>query len=596
VASLFVIQGRDQGTRFELDGDSAAFPLGREAGNRIQLHDTEVSRHHAEIRRSGNQFVVCDLGSSNGTFVNNERVERRELTSGDQLQIGRTVMLFTGPREAPSSNIGSRIDIFSADRGGDQSRIVSTVSQQEGSRIFSALSESSEAQWLARARSNLQVMYRTALAVSHTLDIDQLLGRIMQLIFEWVEADRGCIMLVDPETKQLQPKVRRDRKALRPDDKISISQTILDYVMDRREGVLTTDARQDDRWDAAKSIMRMGVREAICVPMQGRYDVVGVIYIDTLTPATRALDRGGNKFNEEHLKLMVAIGHQAALAVEDTKYYSAMVQSERLAAVGQTIATLSHHIKNILQGIRGGSYLIEMGLSEHDEQVVSKGWQIVERNQRRISSLVLDMLTFSKEREPDFTAGDLNSVIGDVIELMRARAEEFKIELRFEPDLSIPMLTFDTEGIHRAALNIVTNALDACDERENACVSVTTKRVADDSLVQVVISDNGGGIPPENLPQLFTPFFSSKGSRGTGLGLAVSQKILKEHGGRILVESRLGEGSRFTLEIPAMPPEEASSSRMTEPRARDEAAQSSDDDTIASVPSEIADEDYGSPV
>ena len=85
---------------------------------------------------------------------------------------------------------------------------------------------------------------------------------------------------------------------------------------------------------------------------------------------------------------MVAIAHQAALAVEDTRYYSAMVQAERLAAVGQTIATLSHHIKNILQGIRGGSYLIEMGLSEHDETVVGKGWKIVEKNQNKISALV----------------------------------------------------------------------------------------------------------------------------------------------------------------------------------------------------------------
>src|ERR1700719_91942 len=85
VASLFVIQGRDQGTRFELDSDSDTFPVGREAGNRTQLHDTEVSRHHAKIRGTGNEFLVCDLGTSNGTFVNNERVERRELTSGDQL-------------------------------------------------------------------------------------------------------------------------------------------------------------------------------------------------------------------------------------------------------------------------------------------------------------------------------------------------------------------------------------------------------------------------------------------------------------------------------------------------------------------------------
>ena len=98
---------------------------------------------------------------------------------------------------------------------------------------------------------------------------------------------------------------------------------------------------------------------------------------------------------------MIAIGHQAALAVEDTTYYSAMVQSERLAAVGQTIATLSHHIKNILQGIRGGSYLVEMGLENDDMAVLRKGWDIVRRNQDKISSLVMDMLSFSKEREPD---------------------------------------------------------------------------------------------------------------------------------------------------------------------------------------------------
>ena len=101
---------------------------------------------------------------------------------------------------------------------------------------------------------------------------------------------------------------------------------------------------------------------------------------------------------------MIAIGHQAALAVEDTRYYSAMVQAERLAAIGQTIAMLSHHIKNILQGIRGGSYLIEMGLAEHDEEHGRKGWNIVEKNQNKISALVMDMLTFSKEREPDLVA------------------------------------------------------------------------------------------------------------------------------------------------------------------------------------------------
>ncbi len=426
-------------------------------------------------------------------------------------------------------------------------------------------------------------MYRTALAVSHTLDIDQLLNRIMQLIFEWVEADRGCVMLLDPESKQLVPKVRHNRKGIRGDDKLTISKTILDYVMTNKEGVLTSDAREDQRFDAAASILQMGVREAICVPLQGRYDTVGVIYIDTSTPAHRIVAQGGpsNKFTEEHLKLMVAIAHQAALAVEDTSYYSAMVQAERLAAVGQTIAMLSHHIKNILQGIRGGSYLIELGLTEHDETIVRKGWDIVDKNQNRISTLVMDMLTFSKEREPEMVTADLNQVVSDVVELMKARAEEHQVALAWQPAEQVPQLTFDPEGIHRAVLNVVTNAIDACRDAQQQestsaaedapteesppaeCdktrpqVTVSTIYLPEEALAQIVVEDQGCGIAAEDLSKVFTLFVSRKGSRGTGLGLPVSQKILKEHGGRIFAESTEGKGSRFVLEFPALLPDPA---------------------------------------
>src|SRR5262249_55069489 len=144
----------------------------------------------------------------------------------------------------------------------------------------------------------------------------------------------------------------------------------------------------------------------------------------TFTAPGRYVFRAGNKFSDEHLKLMIAIGHQAALAVEDTMYYSAMVQAERLAAVGQTIATLSHHIKNILQGIRGGSYLIQEGLRNTDNDIVGKGWKIVEKNQERISNLVVDMLTFSKERDPEFIRSDMNELVADVCELVQSKATE----------------------------------------------------------------------------------------------------------------------------------------------------------------------------
>ena len=167
--------------------------------------------------------------------------------------------------------------------------------------------------------------------------------------------------------------------------------------------MLTSDAREDDRWDPAASIVKMGVREAICVPMQGtlrrrRRDLHRYL---TRRRATCCSSGHVNRFSDEHLKLMVAIGHQAALAIEDTSYYSAMVQAERLAAMGQTIAALSHHVKNILQGMRGGSYLIQEGLKVQDWDVSRKGWDIVEKNQQRISALVMDMLTFSKQRDPE---------------------------------------------------------------------------------------------------------------------------------------------------------------------------------------------------
>ncbi|MGI8979331.1 MAG: ATP-binding protein [Pirellulaceae bacterium] len=551
MASLFVMQGRDRGKRFELP---AELTLGRDGSNLIQLNDSEASRQHARLRKEEAGFILTDLGSSNGSFVNNEPVKERLLRTGDRVLLGRSLMLFTDIHEHSSQNLAHEVDIV-GELHTSGSRILKSLGQDE-SEVF-RVPDSADSPWLARARSNLQIMYRTALAVSHTLDIDQLLHRIMELIFEWVEADRGLIMLSSHETGELEPAVSRNRKGTKPDEKLSVSRTILDYVLQQKEGVLTSDAKDDERWDPANSILKLGVREAICVPMQGRYGIVGVIYIDTYTPPGKLPLRTPNKFTEEHLKLMVAIGHQAALAVEDTSYYSAMVHAERLAAMGQTIATLSHHIKNILQGIRGGSYLIEEGLKGSDQEVIRRGWRIVEKNQERISSLVLDMLTFSKDREPELIAADLNETVSDVVELMQTRAAEAAAVLAWQPRADLPLFTFDPELLHRAILNVVTNAIDACEKQDGARAEVSIEYVLGDRTVRIVVADNGEGIAPDDIKKIFSVFESRKGARGTGLGLPVSQKILREHGGDIHVESTLGVGSKFILELPALAAEDS---------------------------------------
>lgn len=543
--SLFVIQGRNRGTRFDIRANQGAISIGREAGNAVQVDDNEVSRRHAEIRQVGDAYVLGDLKSSNGTFLNDARIERSELASGDRIRLGRTILIYAKDGDDPE--MFAAVDIVPTTDAGDGSRIVRTM--REDDSIVLAAPEESQNRWLAKARSNLQVMYRTSLAVSHTLDIDELLGRILQLVFEWVEADRGCIMLLDPESRELRTKARRDRKA-GDAATMQISRTILDYVLDHHEGVLTSDAQEDDRFAAGNSVVRTGVREAICVPMRGRYDTVGLIYVDTTTPLIEAVNQTQRRFSDDHLKLMIAIGHQAALAVEDTTYYSAMVQSERLAATGQAIATLSHHIKNILQGIRGGSYLVEMGLENDDLGVLRKGWDIVRRNQDKISSLVMDMLTFSKEREPDPLPTDLAALIDDIVETVQQRATESGATIHWRPPADLPPMLFDPAGMARAVLNVVTNALDAVEGREHAAVTITAAADREAGVARITVADNGAGMAPETLADIFTLFVSTKGSKGTGLGLTVSRKILREHGGDIHASSRLGEGSTFILEFP----------------------------------------------
>jgi signal transduction histidine kinase len=560
VPSLFVIQGRNRGARFELPPNAAAVSIGREAGNMIQLDDHEISRRHAEIRRVGDALVVGDLKSSNGTFVNDVRVERSELDSGDRIRVGRTLLVFARDGDDPAAF--AAVDILPTTSAGDGSRIVRTM--REDDSIVLAAPEESQNRWLAKARSNLQVMYRTALAVSHTLDIDELLDRVLQLVFEWVEADRGCIMLLDPATREPRIKARRDRRAGEPAT-MQISRTILDYVLERHEGVLTSDAQDDDRFAAGNSVVRTGVREAICVPMRGRYDTVGVIYVDTTVPLIQAADQGQRRFSDDHLKLMIAIGHQAALAIEDTTYYSAMVQAERLAATGQAIATLSHHIKNILQGLRGGSYPVERGLENDDLGVLHKGWDIVRRNQDKISSLVMDMLSFSKEREPDPAPADLAAVIDDIVETVQQRAEELGATIDWRRPTTLPPLLFDAAGISRAILNVVTNALDAVEGRPAGSVVISAGIDDTERMVRVTVADDGAGMDPETLAGIFNLFVSTKGSRGTGLGLTVSRKILREHGGDIHASSAVGAGSTFVLEFPLR-----AASAVSDPAADDE--------------------------
>jgi signal transduction histidine kinase len=577
VPRLIVIKGTDEGRQFPLGEEAAS--AGRDSSSLIRLTDTEVSRRHAEFVRTADGYRVRDIGSANGTFVNNQSVRDVLLQPGDHVQIGQTVLVYTLDRgeSSPASDLAGRISLISRQDVELSSAIVKTVGEMEGSRIM-AHPDQVDGPWQRSAQA-LGVLYEATQLISATLDLEQLLERILELVFRHLKADRGCILLrvssplqegygagPDPgpvSSGEFEPKAIRSRSGVpgKPDgEKIPVSRTIVDYVLRERKGILVSDALRDERFQAVQSIVRSGIREVICVPMKGRHQTLGVLYLDTSTSAASlATARQLGKFTGDHLSLAIAIAHQAALAVEETRYHQAMVNAERLAAVGQTTAALSHHIKNILQGLMSGGELIEAGLADDDRPLLVQGWKMVRKNQGKIHELVMDMLSYSKEREPNIESAHLNAICRDVVELMQSLADERGVTLSTSLDENMPVILADVEGVHRALLNIVTNAIDAVEEADAPRVVLSTSRepVAEPgkgAFVRIEVRDNGHGIPADKLADIFRPFVSTKGARGTGLGLAVSRKILREHGGDITVESEIEAGSVFILRLPVRSP------------------------------------------
>jgi signal transduction histidine kinase len=555
VARLIVIKGTDEGKQFDLTDPVVG--AGRDGNNVIRLTDTEVSRRHAEFRQASDGYRVIDVGSANGTFVNNQQATDVLLQAGDQVRIGQTILVYSAGSGTATgkSDLADRISMISRHDLEISSAIIKTVEEAEGSRIL-ARPEQAGTVWLRSALANLSIMYEAIQAVSHILDIDQLLERIMELIFRSIAADRGCIMLRDPESDQFIPTAARWRHEPAPQERLAVSRTIMEHVLREKQGVLVSDASNDDRFSTVQSIVRFNIREIICVPMKGRHETLGVLYLDTRVSAQdlARLEDKQTKFTEEHLTLAIAIAHQAALAVEETRYHQAMLQAERLAAIGQTVAALSHHIKNILQGLRSGSEILRMGLTEKDDTLVQQGWRIVEKNQGKIYDLVMDMLSYSKEREPAIEMTELNRVVRDVLELAQGRAKDHKVRLETRLAEGLPRVPVDPEGLHRALLNIVGNAIDAVEDAKSPQVLVQTAVEPGGEWLQIVVRDNGPGIPEEKQEDIFKPFMSTKGAKGTGLGLAVSRKILREHGGDILLESAPGKGCRFILQLPVKSP------------------------------------------
>lgn len=230
-----------------------------------------------------------------------------------------------------------------------------------------------------------------------------------------------------------------------------------------------------------------------------------------------------------------------------------LLRNERLAATGQTVAGMAHAIKNILGGLKGGRFMVNKGLELNERRYLKDGWEMVERNIEKVAQLTMDLLTFCRDREPELEEVDPNGLVREVFDLYRDRAAQLGIDLRVDLDGTLTRTVLDPKGLHEVLANLVGNALDACtlgDPLPAQPEIILGTQAQPDGGVLLQVKDNGMGIPEEIRKKLFTIFFSTKGSRGTGLGLLLSQKIVQEHGGRIGVQSVPGAGATFQVFLP----------------------------------------------
>ena len=514
--------------------------IGRADSNTIVLEDDKVSAMHARIDVGDAGCVLVDLDSTNGTQVNATAVTTpTRLAPGDTIAIGHAVLALADgelPAEHPTKKV--RV-VFECEEA--RPFVPVAWASEETTELLPPTAHDVQAGRLRHLYDVLTALYRVTGLVSRATTLDELLGNILEVVFDILPADHGSVLSAEGRNGPLEPLAARCRREA--EQTVAVSETICREVIEDGRGILTRDASEDDRFRGGDSIQLFGIRSAMCVPIRTPRRLFGVLYLDTRSP--------GHQFTERDLDLLSAIGSEVGLAVENFRLIQHSLEAERLAAIGQAVAGFSHYTKNVLQSIEAARVLIDAAIKDDDKDSLVEAWGALNENTELISELVLNMLSYSRRAEPTLDVCNPNAVATRLVELLAPRASQRGAAVELDLDEAMPAAVLDAGALHRGLLNLLTNAIDATDR---GTVVVSTRWHPARGRVELAVADDGPGIRPEERERIFEPFFSTKGSRGTGLGLAVTKKITEALGGSIDVQSTPGKGATFTLSLPVGPP------------------------------------------
>jgi len=403
-------------------------------------------------------------------------------------------------------------------------------------------------------RDQLLRLSRTFLRVEEIIDSVTDLRRLLDLIMreseQVVDAETSSLLLYDSLNNDLYfeiahgPKGETVKTVRLPLDEASIAGA----TAIRRTSINIPDVRVSPFWNSnVDQETEFETRNLLAVPMQRKDRLIGVIEVLN--------KRNGEAFTEDDSDVLMVLANLSAIAIENAQLYEEKLQSERLAALGQAVAGISHYIKNVLTGLRGSISLIETAIQDEEYELLEKSMMVLRRSYGRIHHLVRDMLSYSKGREPNPRAVFPNKIIEELHELMKESALSKGIDIQIDLETEMPIVWVDPEALEGILLNLITNAIDAVYERSlinpNPPGRIDIRSRYRRQLLTVSVKDNGTGMTDSQQKKIWAAFYSTKGSAGTGLGLAVTRKVIEESGGTLGVESSLGHGSEFTFSLPA---------------------------------------------
>ncbi len=237
-----------------------------------------------------------------------------------------------------------------------------------------------------------------------------------------------------------------------------------------------------------------------------------------------------------------------------------LVHAERFAAIGQALAGLQHALKNMLNAMKGGAYMVKVALKKDDRPLLEEGWAMVHEGIENLTAMTSHMLSYLREWKPQLEEVDLAAMVREIEGFFRKTMEDKGVSLVLDTADETLMVRCDRRLVHSSMMDIISNAVDACMEKEYPEGETPEIRIRsfpsdEGSSMTVAVADNGCGMTPGVLANVFAPFFSTKSRRGTGLGLALTSRTIRLHGGEIEVESELNVGSEFRIIVPAGGPE-----------------------------------------